>query len=557
VNGPTPRPPLAQIRETAQALLAQGKVDETWDFFVAALDAVLVKNRELELLVLKLRRERIGRHAERMDPRQIALLFEALLAQGGTGPAIDPDAEAREDAALDREIADAEQAASGPSRRRRKMRKMHPGWRTTGVERQVHLIEVPVADRTCPTCHDVRRRIGVDVTRRLEYVPGHFVEHESHREKWACARCKDVVITAPAPPQVLPRSAAGASVLAHVVVSKFADHTPLHRLHRIYARSGAEIPVSTLADWVAGVGALVEPLVERLAARVIEAHIVRTDATGLKVLDPRRAEHIELGSIWAYIGDDRDVLFRYTPTGEGATGPWSFLAGRTGYVQADAATVFDRLFTGQVAHAVEVGCLAHGRRRLVALQDMDCRVAYPLKLIARLYRIEHLADARGLAPDDRAALRRERAAPVLEKLHRWCGLTRAQEPPSTDLAKATGYFLNHWPALSRFLDDGRLALDNNLCESQLRDIALGRKNFLFAGSHDAARRAAGLYSLMRTCAQYGVPPLPYITDILTKLAAGWSTSRLDALLPHRWQPPMSTPADAHPAECDDRHATTH
>ncbi len=553
MNGPTPRPSLAQIRDTAQALLAQGQVDETWDFLLAALDAVLVQNRELELLVLKLRRERIGRHAERMDPRQIALLFEALLAQGGPGPAIDPDAEAREDTALDREIADAEQAASG-TRRRRKTRKTHPGWRTSGVERQVHVIEVPVADRTCVTCHDLMDRIGVDVTRRLEYVPGHVVEHESHREKWACRRCKDVVMTAPAPPQVLSRSAAGASVLAHVVVSKFADHTPLHRLHRIYARSGADIPVSTLADWVAGVGALVEPLVERLAARVLEAHIVRTDATGLKVLDPRSVEHIEVGSIWAYIGDDRDVLFRYTPTGEGVTGPWTFLAGRTGYVQADAATVFDRLFTGRVAHAVEVGCLAHARRKLVALQDLDCRVAYPLTLIARLSRIEHLADARGLAPDDRAALRRARAAPVLDTLHRWCGLTRAQEPPSTDLAKAAGYFLNHWQALSRFLEDGRLDPDNNLCEAQLRDIALGRKNFLFAGSHDAARRAAGLYSLLRTCAQYGVPPLPYVTEILTKLAAGWSMSRLDDLLPHRWRLPVSATTHAEPT--DDRHATT-
>lgn len=554
MNGPTPPPSLAQIRDTAQALLAQGKVDETWDFFVAALDAVLVKNRELELLVLKLRRERIGRHAERLDPRQIALLFEALLAQSGPGPAIDPDAEAREDAALDREIAEAD-AASAPSRRRRKTRKTQPGWRTTGVERTVQTIEVPLADRTCPTCHDPMDRMGVDVTRRLEYIPGHFVEHESHREKWACGRCKDAVITAPAPPQVLPRSAAGASVLAHVVVSKFADHTPLHRLHRIYARSGTDIPVSTLADWVAGVGTLVEPLVERLAARVLEAHIVRTDATGLKVLDPRSAEHIEIGSIWAYVGDDRDVLFRYTPTGEGATGPWTFLAGRTGYVQADAATVFDRLFTGRVAHAVEVGCLAHARRKLVALQDMDCRVAYPLTLIARLYRIEHLADARGLAADDRAALRRARSAPVLDTLHRWCGLTRAQEPPGTDLAKAAGYFLNHWQALSRFLEDGRLDPDNNLCEAQLRDIALGRKNFLFAGSHDAAQRAAGLYSLMRTCAQYGVPPLPYLIDILTTLATGWSMSRLEELLPHRWSPPGSMPA-LQPAERD-RHATTH
>jgi hypothetical protein len=135
-------------------------------------------------------------------------------------------------------------------------------------------------------------------------------------------------------------------VLAHVVVSKYLDHVPLHRLHRVYARNGAEIPVSTLADWTAGVADRLTPLVDRLATRVLAATVVRTDATGLTVLDPARAAHIERGTIWAYVGDDRDVLFRYTPTAEGATGPWAFLAGRTGFVQADAAATLDRLFTG-------------------------------------------------------------------------------------------------------------------------------------------------------------------------------------------------------------------
>lgn len=149
---------------------------------------------------------------------------------------------------------------------------------------------------------------------------------------------------------------------------------------------------------------LAAPLVDCLAERVLRADVVRTDATGLKVLDPQSAEHIELGSVWAYIGDDRDVLFRYTPTGEGATGPWTFLKGRTGYIQADASNVFDRLFNGEVARAIEVGCWSHGRPRLVAMRDTDCRVAYPLKLIAGLYRVEHLADARGLMPEGRLAL---------------------------------------------------------------------------------------------------------------------------------------------------------
>jgi hypothetical protein len=175
-------------------------------------------------------------------------------------------------------------------------------------------------------------------------------------------------------------------------------------------------------------------------------------------------------------------------------------------------------------------------------------VAYPLKLISRLYRIEHLADARGLTPDGCAALRQARSAPVLESLHRWCVVTRTTEPPSTDLAKAAGYLVNHWSALCRFLEDGRIDLDNNICELQLRDVALGRKNYLFAGSHNAAGRAAGLYSLTRTCAQYGVPPLPYFTDVLRKLANGWTVNRLDELLPHRWRDADTAPESPPPPE---------
>ena len=532
---------LREVRESARALLAEGKVEETWEFFLVALEAVLRKNRDLELLIAKLRRARIGMPSERMDPAQLALLFEAWLDQGGPDAPVDPEAEAKEDAALDREIERAEQAQPGAGRT---TRTPGPGWRTRGVKREVHRVEVPEAERTCGGCGRAMKPIGADVSRRLEYVPAYFVEHEYHREKYACGSCKDGVTTAPAPPQVLERSAAGASLLAHVVVSKYADHTPLHRLSRIDARSGAEIPVSTLSDWTAGVGDLVAPLVERLAARVLAAYIVRTDATGLKVLDPQRPENIQRGSCWALIGDDRDVLFRYTPTGAGATGPWEFLAGRQGYIQADASNVFDRLFDGQAAAAVELGCWAHGRRRLVALQDTDCRVAYPLKLIGRLYRIEHLAGARLLTPEARAELRQERSTPVLGKLKRWFVATQKSEPPSTDLAKAAAYALNHWGALTRFVEDGRVSLDNNLCEQQLRDIALGRKNYLFAGSHDAARRAAALYSLTRTCAQYGVPPLPYFTDVLAKLASGWDADRLDELLPHRWRAPEVSPENA-------------
>ena len=396
-------------------------------------------------------------------------------------------------------------------------------------------------ERTCKRCGREKQKIGEDVSRLLEYVPGHFVDHEYHREKWACGTCKRGVTTAPAPEKVISRSGADASVLAHVVVSKYVDHTPLHRLHRIYDRSGVSIPVSTLSDWVGEVAERIEPLVERVASRILNAaHVVGTDATGLRVLDPTSPEHIQRGTIWALVGDGKDVVFRYAPTGEGASGPWEFLAGRKGYLQADAANVFDRLFNGQAASATEVGCWAHARRKFVALQDTDCRVAYPIKLIGRLYRIERLADARDLGPEERAALRRERSQRALDTLHPWLVATAAKEPPSSDLARACGYVLNQWAALTRFVEDGRLGLDNNGVERQLRDIALGRKNYLFAGSHDAARRSATLYSLMRTATQHGVPPLPYLTDVLRRLA-GCDEDRLDEVLPDRWSAGRAPP----------------
>jgi transposase len=535
---------LQQVKVSAEALLAQGKTDEAFDLFLAALEAVLVKNRDLELLIAKLRRERLGRTSERIDPGQLTLLFETMQEEAAGPEPVDAEAEAREDAALTAEIESAETAGAGPPAR---ARKGGPGWATRGVERRVHRVEVPKPQRACPGCGREMRTLGEDVTRRLEYVPAHFVEHEHHLEKLACGRCKDGVVTAPSPAQVLERSAADATLLAHVVVSKHADHVPLHRTSRIYARSGADIPVSTLCDWVAGVGEVVAPLVERLEKRVLAATVLRTDATGLKVLDPQSPDNVQRGSIWAYVGDDTDVLFKYTKTGEGATGPWKLLAGRTGYVQADAASVHDRLFDGRVARAIEVGCWSHGRRRFEALKDTDCRVAYPLKLIARMYRVEHLADARRLDPVARARLRTERTAPILDKIHRWLIAVRANEPPSSDLARAAAYVLNHWGPLTRFLDDGRLALDNNICEQQLRDVALGRKNFLFAGSHEAAERAASLYSLTRTCAQHGVPPLPYFTDVLQKLAGGWPAGRLDELLPHAWKAAQAAAASAAPA----------
>jgi transposase len=527
--------PLEQVRVAASALLREHKVDEAFELVLSAMDAVLQKSRELELLVAKLRRERLGQHSERVNAAQLALLFEELQRQGDTAALVDAAAETRDDTAVNEEIQAAEderrEAAKEIACKQRKGRLS-----LSGAERKVHETELSEDERRCAQCGEPRQKIGEEIARRIEYIPGHFVQHEHRLSKYACASCRDGVVTAPGPQRVLERSIADASVLAQVVVSKYVDHMPLHRLHESYARTGASIPVSTLSDWTGGVADLVAPLVKRLEQQVLGAHVVRTDATGLKVLDPRSPANIQRGTIWVYLGDEQDVVFRYAETGDGASGPWEFLGGRDGPIQADGASVFDRLFNGQVASALEVGCLAHARRKLVALQDTDCRVAYPIRLIRRVYRLEYLADLKDCTPPDRAALRQARTLPIFEKLKRWAVVTHAAEPPSSDLARATAYMLNQWDALTRFLYDGLLSPDNNLTEQQLRAIALGRKNFLFAGSHEAARRAAVLYSITRTCALRGVEPLAYLTDVLPKLAGGWPHSRIDELLPGNWQP---------------------
>jgi transposase len=522
-----------QVRESAQALVAQNRVGEAVELFDSALAALLRRNQELELLVRKLQRERVGTRSERIDPAQLRLLLDQVGSMADVVPIPDPVAEAREDEELRRETEEAKKGEAEKKQGRRARRNRRLGV-ASGVEVIVHRHELPEAERQC--CGETKGPIGEDVTHRLEFVPGHFIDHQHHQVNYACAKCRDGVQAAAAPVQVIPRSPAGPSVLAHVVVSKFVDHMPLHRLHNSYARSGWTIPVSTLSDWCWDVADILTPVVDRLEERLLAAYVVRLDGTGLKVLDRGSPLNVTKGVIWGYVGDDRDVVFRYAPTGSGEDGPWDFLRNRKGYVQADGAGVFDRLYNGVVASAIEIGCWAHGRRRLVALKDTDCRVAYPLQLIARLYGIERLADARGLLPEARAALRQERSVPVLEKIKRWIVPTLEKEPPSSDLAKAAAYLVNQWGALTRFPEDGRLDLDNNLCERQLRAIALGRRNYLFCGSHDAARRAAVLYSLTRTCALHGIPPLAYLTDVMHKLADGWRQSRIAELLPGNWMP---------------------
>lgn len=534
------REELERVKVQLRGLVADGHAEEAIDLALTMLLQLEHRNLHLVLELALERRKRSGRRTEKIDPAQLLLMLEVMVA-GVVDESVDLAATAAEDQALDHERAALDDLTTSPTRRRPVRRRPPPE-----LPREVILHELAEDDRTCASCGKPMTKIGEDVSELLELVPAHFRVQEHHRAKYACGRCKDGVKTAPGPAKLIEKGLAGPGLLAHVAVSKYEDHLPLNRLSEIYARGGVELASSTLCGWVEAVAEQVQPVVERIWEKTKASHTLQTDGSGLKVLDRDDPAGVRSGTMWCFVGDEKYVVFKYAPTGSGEDGPWKFLAGREGYLQADAASVFDRLYNGAKAHATEVGCWAHARRKFHALAADDARVAYPLKLISQLYRVEDLADRRGLDAEARERLRQERASPILERLDRWLQRTIMVEPPASVLARACGYSLKQWAALTEFLHDGLLALDNNLCERQIRSLAVGRKNYLFAGSDAGAERAAILYSLLRTAALAGIDTYAYLIKLLERLAAGWPQNRIDELLPEHHVPAVQSTATPEP-----------
>ena len=525
------------FRDEIEALVGQGRGHEISDFVTSRFRLLLHRNLSLELELLAEHRRQAGIRSEKLDPAQLGLML-AKMPEGTVDPTIDLEDTKADDALLTEEIEAAEAELETPPKRRPR-RLPFP----ESLPREEIHHTLPPEERTCGSCGQAMAKIGEDTSSVLRLIPARFEVEEHRREKYACGRCKETVLTAPGPAKFIERGRAAPSLLAHVVQSKYQDHIPLARLADIYARGGVPIARSTLCDWTARVADELEPLAQRIWEKALASHTLQSDATGLRVLDRDDPNGIRRGTMWCAVGDKQYAGFQYAVTGSGEDGPWRFLAGREGYHQADAATVFDRIYNGQVANATEVGCWAHARRRFETLRDTDSRVAYPLKLIAQLYRVETLADTKGLDPPARQKLRVERSKRILERLTRWITRTVESEPPESALSKACGYVVNQHEALLCFLEDGHLPLDNNLCERQLRSVAVGRKNYLFAGSDRAAERAAILYTVVRTAALARIDVYAYLTRVLTKIAEGWPQSRLDEILPENHVPVYDCASD--------------
>jgi transposase len=435
-----------------------------------------------------------GKRSERVDPRQLQLALAQLANE--PGPITEPI-----------EMDSGETPVRGHTRQRPTGRRPLPAH----LPRRRVEIDLPDTEQPC-ACGHLKTRIGESVSEKLEYQPASFIVIETVRAKYACPHCHEGVVEAPAPPQAVEKSLAAEGLLAHVVVTKYVDHTPLHRLSSIFARERIDLPRSTLCDWVADVATALTPIGDQLRREIIAVDYLQTDDTTITVLDERGGSY--KGRLWTYLDPlTRQVVFDATRTHE-RDGPAAFLAAFRGQLQADAYSGYDGLY--QSGRVLEIGCWAHARRGFVEAFLIDTAAVLMIALIQQLYDVER--DAAALDPETRRALRQEQSRPLLAKIDAERQALAQTVLPKSPLGDAVRYLTNQWAALQRFTEDGRLAIDNNRAENQLRVVAVGRKNWLFAGSFQGARRAALLYSLVQSCKLVDVPPFDYLKDVLLRVA---------------------------------------
>lgn len=386
---------------------------------------------------------------------------------------------------------------------------------------------------TVCSCGCALKRIGEDVAEKLDYTPGVFTVERHIRGKWVCKRC-ETLTQAPVPGHVIDKGIPTTGLLAQVLVAKYADHLPLYRQERIFERAGLALPRSTLAQWVGACGVELQPLVEALKAELLGHAVLHADETPVAMLKPG-AGKTHRAYLWSYCSGAfapmQAVVFDFAESRAGRHAQ-AFLGTWSGTLVCDDYSGYKALFAQGVQ---EAGCLAHARRKFHELwANHQSQIAgEALQLFGALYDVER--EAREFGPAERLRLRQDKARPAADLLHAWLRAHRQKVPDGSATAKAIDYSLNRWAALTRYLDDPMLPADNNWVENQIRPIALGRNNWLFAGSLRAGQRAAAVMSLIHSARLNGHDPYAYLRDVLTRLPTT-PTSRTGELLPHRWQP---------------------
>ncbi len=402
-------------------------------------------------------------------------------------------------------------------------------------------------EKICPHDGETLKRIGAETSEQLSYIPARMRVLRHVRYKYACPRCEDGVKIAPLPPQPIPKSMAAPSLLAHVTVSKYADALPLYRQSKMFERIGIDLPRATLANWMMAAGELVQPLINLTRDELLSGPVIQCDETRCQVLKEPGKPAQSQSYLWAQRGGTAEkpvILFDYDPTRSGEV-PKRLLEGYVGYLQTDAYKGYDAV-CAENAGIRRLGCMAHARRKFdealkVQLsmkgkkgkprskQLKDSKANQGLGYIRKLYDIER--DARGLSPEERKELRQARAQPILDELKEWMQTSKDLVPPRSLTGRALMYLSDQWKYLIRYLEDGRVEIDNNLVENAIRPFCIGRRNWLFSDTVRGAEAGANLYSLIETAKAQGLEPFQYLCYVFRELPRATSVDAIERLLP--------------------------
>jgi len=457
----------------------------------STIDDLQHKLTQLEHYVAQLVRARFGPRGERLDPNQLTLFAAAAVE-------VLPPAQ------------DVVETPVVAHKRRGGGRNELPA--ELPRERIEH--DLAEHEKFCPSCGQLRQRIGCETSEQLEFIPAQLKVLEHVRWKYACRHCQEYVAIAEPPAKPIDKGLPGPGLLAQVAVGKFSDHLPLYRLEDVFARGGVELSRSTLCRWARCTAQLLEPLYQLMVQRVRHSHVIHTDDTPVSVLDPMLPK-TRTGRFWVYCGDPQNPysVYDYTASRK-RDGPASFLKDYQGYLQADAFAGYDGIYAAGTVK--QVLCWAHARRKFFEAKESQPREAHlVLAFIARLYDIE--GGAKSLSAKARRELRQERSLEVLTEFHTWLTALAGRVLPKSPVGQAIHYVLPRWEGLTRYCEDGALAIDNNLAERTLRPCAIGRTNWLFLGNDRGGRTAAILFSVTASCRANQVEPWAYLRDVIVQL----------------------------------------